>query len=131
MVYDKVVFTGVAHLFSLFLSLHHDVVEQAIHGGTVLFILINQAHDFESRTSFLLLSELPFAGPELPFHRVKSSDRFNLCEEFFKFCRFAYLPPLGITKILSVGTNPENKHHVVPSSTEVRMRVSIMFWVNL
>jgi len=26
-------------------------------------------------------------------HSVGSSDRYNLCEEFFKFCRFAYSPP--------------------------------------
>ena len=32
---------------------------------------------------------------------VGSSDRTNFCEEFFKFCRFAYSPPLSITKILS------------------------------
>jgi len=84
-VYDKVVFTGVAHLFSLFLSLHHDVVEQAIHGGTVLFILINQAHDFESRTSFFLLSELPFAGSELPFTGSKVPTDLTCAKNFSNF----------------------------------------------
>ena len=34
-------------------------------------------------------------------HWVGSSDRVNLFDEFVKFCRFVYSPPLSITKILS------------------------------
>jgi hypothetical protein len=59
--------------------------------------------NFEILLRTFLLSEVSIHWNFL--HSVGSSDRFNRCEEFFRFFRYDYSPPLplGITKILSIG----------------------------